>query len=158
MLMLSMLHNLLSQVLSPPNLHTAVLLTTTGDLVSYASQPSRPKDQVRIIVGLCTEVWQETKEYGCGMVDSELGRIIVLPVDEFSTGTQQVFSDDHQPLMLLALNATDAVEWEELQLKGKALATHLAKPLGKFREFITEPTSSPASTTTTSPAPARTRT
>lgn len=70
--MLSMLHNLLSQVLAPPDLHTAVLLTTAGELVSFASQPSRAKDQVRIIAGLCTEVWQETREYGCGMVDSEV--------------------------------------------------------------------------------------
>lgn len=67
-----MLHSLLSKVLSPPHLHTAVLLTPTGDLVSAASSPARPKDEVRVLVGLSSEVWQETKEQGYGMVDSEV--------------------------------------------------------------------------------------
>ncbi|KJA28616.1 hypothetical protein HYPSUDRAFT_34065 [Hypholoma sublateritium FD-334 SS-4] len=156
MLMLSSLNGLLSQVLSPPNLHTAVLLSPAGELVSFASQPSRSKDQVRIIVGLCTETWQETKQFGCGMIDSELGRIVVVPIDEFSTGTQQIFPDEHQPLMLLALNATDAVEWEELLVKGKALAGHLSKPLGKYREHITISQSSPTATAAASLAPMRT--
>jgi len=70
--MLSMLHGLLSQVLSPPHLHTAVLLTTAGELVSFASDPVRPKDEIRIIVGFCGEVWQETREEGYGLVDSEV--------------------------------------------------------------------------------------
>ena len=74
MLMLSMLHSLLSQVLTPPLLHTAVLLTPAGELVSAASEPSRPKDEIRIIVGLSGEVWQETREQGYGMVDSEVRR------------------------------------------------------------------------------------
>lgn len=72
MLMLSTLHTLLSQVLSPPHLHTAALLTPTGELVSFACDPGRPKDEVRIIVGLCGEVWQETRQQGHGMVDSEV--------------------------------------------------------------------------------------
>ena len=72
MLMLSILHNLLSQVLAPPHLHTAVLFTTSGELVSATSEPIRPKDEIRIIVGLSGEVWQETKEQGYGMVDSEV--------------------------------------------------------------------------------------
>ncbi|KAF8167461.1 hypothetical protein B0H34DRAFT_792184 [Crassisporium funariophilum] len=154
MLMLSMLHSLLSQVLSPPHLHTAVLLTPSGELVSASSEPTRPKDEIRIIAGLSGEVWHETKEQGYGMVDSELGRIIVLPVDEATTGPDQTFSDDHQPLMLLVLNATDAVEWEELQTKGRVLARHLAKPLSKFRAQISVSKSSLPSTTATSPAPA----
>ncbi|CAA7264766.1 unnamed protein product [Cyclocybe aegerita] len=155
MLMLPTLHNLLSQVLAPPFLHTAVLLTPAGELVSAASEPSRPKDDIRIIVGLSGEVWQETREQGYGMVDSELGRIIVLPVDEFSSGPEQPFSDEHQPLMLLALNATDAVEWEELDNKGKTLAGHIAKPLSKFRELIVSSKPSRSTTVTTSPAPVR---
>ena len=72
MLLLSTLHTLLSQVLSPPHLHTAALLTPTGELVSFACDPGRPKDEVRIIVGLCGEVWQETRQQGHGMVDSEV--------------------------------------------------------------------------------------
>ena len=47
----------------------------------------------------------------------QLGRIIVLPVDEVNTNREQVFSQAHQPFLLLALNATDAVEWEELDSK-----------------------------------------
>lgn len=38
----------------------------------------------------------------------------MLPVDELKSEAEQFFSEEHQPLMLLALNATDAVEWEEL--------------------------------------------
>ena len=72
MLVLSTLHNLLSQVLSLPCLHTAVLLTPTGQLVSVASDPQRPKDDIRIVVGLAMEVWQETKEQDFGMIESEV--------------------------------------------------------------------------------------
>jgi hypothetical protein len=78
MLMLSILHNLLSQVLAPPHLHTAVLFTTSGELVSATSEPIRPKDEIRIIVGLSGEVWQETKEQGYGMVDSEVRSVLHL--------------------------------------------------------------------------------
>lgn len=72
MLVLSTLHNLLSQVLCLPYLHTAVLLTPTGQLVSVASDPRRPKDEIRVVVGLAMEVWQETREQDFGMVDSEV--------------------------------------------------------------------------------------
>lgn len=60
--------------------------------------------------------------------------------------------------MLLALNASESVEWEELQIKvdysargvplltsvdvqGSALASHLAKPLGQFRHVLAPVTS-----------------
>lgn len=72
MLMLSKLHHILSRVLDLPDLHTAVLLTVTGELVSYASYPGRPKDEVRVVTGLATEIWQETREQGYGMVESEV--------------------------------------------------------------------------------------
>ena len=78
MLMLSILHSLLSQVLAPPHLHTAVLFTTSGELVSATSDPLRPKDEIRIVVGLSGEVWQETKEQGYGMVDSEVRFVLHL--------------------------------------------------------------------------------
>jgi hypothetical protein len=148
MLVLSTLHNLLSQVLFLPHLHTAVLLTPAGQLVSVATDPARPKDEIRIIVGLAGEVWQETREQGFGMVDSEvirdisywsmvdwrryiqkLGRILVLPVDDAPEAlpppqtqpqpqpSQALEEEDHQPLMLLALNSTTAVDWDELQTK-----------------------------------------
>jgi len=72
MLVLPALHNLLSQIVSPDKLHTTVLLTPTGELVSAASKPQRPKDEIRVIVGLSGEVWRETKDQGMGMVDSEV--------------------------------------------------------------------------------------
>lgn len=82
MLLLSSLHNLLQQVLSLPELHTAVLFTPEGQLVSYASDSSTPKDEIRVLVGVSGEVWQETKQHGIGMVDSEVcGHLIpTLPV------------------------------------------------------------------------------
>ena len=73
MLLLSSLHNLLQQVLSLPELHTAVLFTPEGQLVSYASDSSKPKDEIRVFVGVSGEIWQETKQHGIGMVDSEVG-------------------------------------------------------------------------------------
>ena len=80
MLVLSTLHILLSQVLDLPHLHTAVLLTPAGQLVSAASDPQRPKDEIRIVVGLAGEVWQETKDQGFGMVDSEVNFLALCPV------------------------------------------------------------------------------
>ncbi|RXW24563.1 hypothetical protein EST38_g1266, partial [Candolleomyces aberdarensis] len=41
-----------------------------------------------------------------------------------------------QPLMLLALNATDTVDWEDLQEKGFVIAAHLSKPLSRFGELL----------------------
>lgn len=134
MLMLSTLHNLLSQVLSLPMLHTAILLTPTGDLVSVASDPSRPKDEVRIIAGLAGELWQETRDQGYGMVDSEviyaqrdkesilthrnkLGRIVVLPVEEVTSDLEGSSSDNMEPPLLLTLNSSDNVSWDELETK-----------------------------------------
>jgi hypothetical protein len=76
MLVLSALHKLLSQILSLPDLHTAVLLTPEGQLISAAYDPSRPKDDIRVIVGLCGEIWQETQEQGYGMIDSEVKYLI----------------------------------------------------------------------------------
>lgn len=77
MLVLSTLHNLLSQVLCLPHLHTAVLFTPAGQLVSVATDAARPKDEIRVIVGLAGEVWQETRQQGFGMVDSEVSRVSI---------------------------------------------------------------------------------
>jgi len=120
--MLSTLHNLLTRLLDLPELHTAILLTPEGQLISVSSDPSRAKDEARIIAGLSGEVWQETREQGYGMVESELGRILVLPVVK----NQDVEVDAHEPLLLLALNSTDNVEWEDMRAKGKTLVDHLA--------------------------------
>ncbi|SRR6266404_7510047 len=73
MLVLATLHSLLSQVISSPGLHTAVLLTPNGQLVSYACDSTRSKDDVRLVVGLSSEIWLEVADQGIGMVDSEVG-------------------------------------------------------------------------------------
>jgi len=135
MLVLSSLHNLLLQVLSLPTLHTAVLFTPEGQLVSYASDPSRPKDEIRVVVGISGEIWQETKQQGIGMVESELGRILVLPVSplkEISSG-KDAESEENDPVMLVALNAKESVEWDELRIKAKELVYHLEKPVNQLR-------------------------
>ncbi|KAK7063876.1 hypothetical protein R3P38DRAFT_2820943 [Favolaschia claudopus] len=155
MLVLSRLQESLKQVLSPPALHTAVLLTPAGQLVSFSSYPSRCKDEIRVIAGLSGEVWQETQDQGSGMVDSELGRIVVLPVDEPPELLPQPLPEDYQPLMLLVLNSTDAVEWEDLQVKGKALASQIAKPLSRFRQHLAVRKPPPLPSAVTSPARAR---
>lgn len=72
MLNLANLRTLLSKVLDPPTLHTVTLLTPEGELVCCVSEPDKPKDLVRVIVGLSTEIWQETREQGVGRVDSQV--------------------------------------------------------------------------------------
>lgn len=139
MLALATLHGLLLRILSPPHFHTVVLHTPAGELISAASDPPRPKDEIHIVVGLSGEVWKETKEGGFGMVDSELGRIIVFPVMETLEDSVESQGEIRSPIMLLALNATDTVEWEELHNKGTALAAHLAKQLSKFGPLLSSP-------------------
>lgn len=82
-LVLSTLHNLLTQMLSLPELHTAILLTIEGQLISVASDPSRPKDKARILAGVSGEIYQETRDQGFGMVESEVRaffkRFFILP-------------------------------------------------------------------------------
>ncbi|KAJ7070623.1 hypothetical protein C8F01DRAFT_1107113 [Mycena amicta] len=153
MLVLSRLRESLEQVLVPPELHTAVLLSPSGQLISFASYPSRRKDDIRVIAGLSGEVWQETQDLGSGMVNSELGRIVVLPVDD-ADALPQPLPDDYQPLMLLVLNSTDKVEWEELQTKGRALAVQIARPLTKLREHL-RPTRKPPPLPSALTSPAR---
>ncbi|KAF5374968.1 hypothetical protein D9758_000504 [Tetrapyrgos nigripes] len=145
MLALSTLHTLLSQVLSLPDLHTAILHTPGGHLVSYASDPSRSKDDIHLVVGVSWRIWQDTQGQGYLTNEGELGRVIVLPIDEPEEELPQPLSEDHQPLMLLTLNATDSVDWEELRIKGTALATHFAKTLCRFRAHLTAPKPPPAS-------------
>ena len=72
MMMLPALNNALKQIVFPPDVLTAILLTPSGDLVSYVSHESRSKDDIRLLTGLSAEVWSETKEQGVGLVDSEV--------------------------------------------------------------------------------------
>jgi hypothetical protein len=74
MLNLVHLHQILRQVLcSEDALHTAILMTKNGHLISYASTPvSCPKDKIYLVIGLGIEVWQEEKARGLGVIDSEV--------------------------------------------------------------------------------------
>lgn len=61
----------------------------------------------------------------------KFGRIAVLPIDDDAGQGGKAegedgegFSDERQPLMLLALNSTDAVEWDELQEKVRTFVYH----------------------------------
>lgn len=138
MLALSSIHTLLSQILSLPDLHTAILCTPCGQLVSYTSDPDRAKDDIFVVVGLGGEAWQENKGQGVSQVDSELGRIVVIPIEPASEQRTNLSSEVKAgPLMLLILNSTEMIGWDELQTKGQVLAEHLQKPLGRFRDFIT---------------------
>ncbi|KAG1839994.1 hypothetical protein DFJ58DRAFT_667424 [Suillus subalutaceus] len=87
MLNLSTLQTYLTQLLSPADtIHTALLLTPEGAIVSFACSGSsqtmslqRSKDEVWILAGLSAEVWAETRseegaEKGIGMAESEVGR------------------------------------------------------------------------------------
>ncbi|ETW86794.1 hypothetical protein HETIRDRAFT_305576 [Heterobasidion irregulare TC 32-1] len=141
MLVLSNVHKLLARALAPPELHTAVLLTPAGQLVSCAADPARCKDDVRAIVGLSGEKWQEAGDRGVGM-ESPFGRIMVLA----GVGAGEVASE--KPLMLVALNATSAVEWDVLEAKAK-LAGHLARPIGKIRAPLAAAMAVPAAPATT---------
>ena len=72
MLVLATLHRLLSQVISSPGLHTAALLTPNGQLVFYACDSTWLKDDIRLVVGLSSEIWLEVAYQGIGMVDSKV--------------------------------------------------------------------------------------
>ena len=72
MIVLSSLNKLLDQIIAPSDAHTAVLLTPSGELVSFSSTVTRPKDEIRVLVGLSREVWLETHGEEEGMVDSEV--------------------------------------------------------------------------------------
>ena len=127
MLVLSSLSRLLEQILSPSDVHTAVLLTPSGELVSFASSTTRPKDEIRVLIGLSREAWLETQGDEEGMLDSEvriscqysmdvaehvsqMGRLLVVPI--IPSGKV-----DAPPVMLLTLNAASSVDWGILQIK-----------------------------------------
>lgn len=166
MLSLSTLHTTLAHILAPPHLHTAILFTISGQLISYASdhgpnyphsshfiahspstlkpkstppsevyadadvetntnvgtvgtvgtvgggvgasgggvgviggkravaRGSRSKDDIRVLVGLGSELWGETKGAGVGMVDSEVcySRYSYLRLYSFIRGSVLIYS------------------------------------------------------------------
>ncbi|KAI0323111.1 hypothetical protein OF83DRAFT_1090819 [Amylostereum chailletii] len=139
MLVLSSLHKLLSQALGPHHL-TAALLTPSGQLVACAHSQCRTKDNVRVVVGLAGEVWAEV--HGVAAVESEVGRIVVAPVEDGASSAQA----GEQPLMLVVLCATEEVEWDDLEARARELAKHLSKPVNKIRGPLTAPVVKPPTT------------
>ncbi len=134
MLNLANLRSRLLQVLSLPSLHTAVLFTPEGHLVSYASDPTRSKDEVRVVVGLSGDIWQETKEQAIGMVESEvcnscifplptsvliphkqLGRLLVTSIEPPAPKANS--GEAEAPILLLVLNGDNSVSWKEMERK-----------------------------------------
>ncbi|KIP11734.1 hypothetical protein PHLGIDRAFT_83016 [Phlebiopsis gigantea 11061_1 CR5-6] len=142
MLNLTNLRVLLAQALSPSTLHSAVLFTPEGQLVSFVSDPPRSKDEIRVIVGMSGEIWQETKEHGLGMVDSEIGRLLVLPIGQ-QRQESEAHGEDEDPLMILALNASNTVSWKQMEAKARQVAAHLEKPIGDIRAKLAVAPSSP---------------
>ena len=65
---------------------------------------------------------------------AQLGRIIVLPVIALEQGTGQ--KADSDPILLIALSATDAVEWDELRRKVSLINLRLVNFILKFRHRI----------------------
>ncbi|KAF8510424.1 hypothetical protein BU17DRAFT_98142 [Hysterangium stoloniferum] len=152
MLSLPTLRNVLASVTSPPRLHTAILFTPSGNIIAQATNNS--KDNIRILVGVASEIWLEVGSQGIGMVEGELGKIIVLPLyrnsrtsgpartgrSHFrSTSTSMPANGPNEPPLLVALNATDEVDWAELQIKARGIVSHLAEPLAAFGDRLLPP-------------------
>ncbi|OAX35653.1 hypothetical protein K503DRAFT_669439, partial [Rhizopogon vinicolor AM-OR11-026] len=139
MLNLPALHSYLTQLLSPTDMiHTALLLTPEGAVVSGSPQPtcSQPcKDNVWILAGLSAELWAETRGEGdltgmeTGMAESDLGRIVVVPVDDASVEVQ----GEREPLLLLAVNGSPEADWKTMGAKAKKLGAYLAPSVNKHR-------------------------
>ncbi|KIJ53580.1 hypothetical protein M422DRAFT_201775 [Sphaerobolus stellatus SS14] len=158
MLNLSALRTVLSSVVSPPRLHTVVLFTPSGDLIAHAESTQSSRDNMRLLVGVAAEVWATVREEGVGMVESELGKILVMPVyakspqqsrvgrsSSRSTGSKFSPEDGLNPPFIIALNATDDVEWAEMLIKSRGIVNHLSGPLAVFGDSLTRTPSLPAS-------------
>jgi len=110
--------------------------------VSTAHDSTRPKDEIRVVVGLCVDVWQGGEKEGLAMLESKYGRILVLAVDEpRGRESEGPPPEDYEPLMLLALNGSPTASWDDLKSKGNVLASHLARPLSRYREHLASPKS-----------------
>jgi len=170
---LSTINALLSQLVSP-TLHTAILITPQGHLVAYAA-PGASEDRIRILAGLGSEVWREgiegdkdegeeyesdgseetarddLEEEEMGMLECELGRILVYPIyaaPDSSSPKQaspptQPQKAGRAPILLLALNGADDEPWGMMHTKARALGKYLAEPLASVGDRLS-PGTSPA--------------
>lgn len=151
---------------TPPSRGRTECATSSHALGSAASDSrssqmmclQRSKDEIWILAGLSAEVWAETRseegvEKGMGMAESELGRIVVVPVDDASPELQ----DEREPLLLLAVNGGAEADWKTMCAKAKKLGAYLAPSVNKHRGAIEAsplnqtPAKSRTRSTTTSP-------
>jgi len=168
MLVLSNISSLLSQLLSPPAVHTSMLLTPQGVLVAFAAMPGpiSSEDRVKAVVGLGGQIWRERvggvdddgdedegegerdEEWPC-MAECELGRLLVLPIFPSASPSSPSSSEtprpapphshSSRPALVLVLNATADVPWGLLRLKGIALAEFLSERLALVGDQLTAP-------------------
>ncbi|KAG2354923.1 hypothetical protein BDR07DRAFT_1427829 [Suillus spraguei] len=115
----------------------------------------RSKDEIWILAGLSAEVWAETRgeerdENGIGMAECELGRIVVVPVDDANPELQ----DQREPLLLLAVNGSAEADWKTMCAKAKKLGAYLAPSVNKHRGAIE---ASPLNRTPATESKSRTR-
>jgi hypothetical protein len=76
MLVLSTLQNVLTQVVEQSSeIHIAALLTNGGHLISCACDKGWTKDDVRVVVGISCEAWQETRQESIGKLESGVRHI-----------------------------------------------------------------------------------
>jgi hypothetical protein len=146
MLVLSTLHDLLTQLLAPSTLHTATILTPAGQLVSYAAVPGRSKDSVRVLAAVGAQAWQtspgEGQETAERLVENELGRVLVRAVGVEDTrgrtdGASRSPRAD-EPVLLLVLNGTDETEWVEMQEKAQEVVNHLTPSVMALKDRIVQ--------------------
>jgi len=168
MLVLSNISSLLSQLLSPPAVHTSMLLTPQGVLVAFAAVPGpiSSEDRVKAVVGLGGQIWRERvdnvdgdgdeeegegerdEEWPC-MAECELGRLLVLPIFPSASPSSPSSSEtprpilphshSNRPALVLVLNATADVPWGLLRLKSIALAEFLSERLALVGDQLTAP-------------------
>ncbi|KDQ15551.1 hypothetical protein BOTBODRAFT_54461 [Botryobasidium botryosum FD-172 SS1] len=126
MLVLSNISALLSQLLSPPAVHTSMLLTPQGVLVAFAAMPGpvSSEDRVKAVVGLGGQIWRERvggvgvgddddgdggedegegggerdEEWPC-MAECELGRLLVLPIFPSASPSSPSSSETPRPAL-----------------------------------------------------------
>lgn len=148
MLVLSTFRRLLSQVLTgSDDLHTAVLATLTGNLVSYASekeiQPT--KSEIRTIIGLACEIWGEDEKEDSVMAETDVCqtfqairiRLNVYPLQKSGKFFVQTIrptnppsTPKEAPLLLLCLSASEGTSWQEISGRVSPLG-----PLKKKQSF-----------------------
>ncbi|KAG9010312.1 hypothetical protein FRB94_010662 [Tulasnella sp. JGI-2019a] len=170
MLVLSTLSSLLAQLVTP-SLHTAILSTPQGHLVAFACDDIPvSEDRLRILVGLTSELWRdddtgsveeeeeisadrqhdpsseevENSDDQVGMLECELGRLLVLPIYALSPENKTPSeTSEPQPVLLLSLNGVIDEPWGLMHTKARAVNKYLQDPLRTVGDRLI-PSSSPS--------------